>query len=505
MTYGETVALDDAAFDLRPGEVHALLGQNGSGKSTLVKVLAGVVKPRSSGSIHFDGERTRSPVRPEALRRAGISFVHQDLGLVESMSVRDNLRVGRYSAGRFSRAIRRRHEIEAAREALARVEARIDPARPVAGLSVTDRARISIGRAIQDHEPGRGVVILDEATRALPPDASEIVHHLIRQVAEDGGSVILVTHRLEEVLEVCDRATVLRDGRVTTPGADVTGMHVDDLSRWILDRDVDRARLRPITVHTTGTGEESCGARIEGLRGPTVHDVDLTIGAGEVVGITGVTGAGFEELPYLLSGAVRAAAGTLHLGGRAIPLAKASLRTLIASGVALIPESRATLGVAAGRSILENVTLPRVATNGRPYAIGRAWQRDEVDAVIERFSIVTRGPDQHVSELSGGNQQKVLMGKWVLQAPDFLVAHEPTQGVDVGARRELLAAIAEVASGGCPVVIATSEAEDLAALADRVLVMRSGSVAEELTGDISAEEILHAVYARDDEGVLRSA
>lgn len=489
VAYGASRALDDATFTVRPGEVHALLGQNGSGKSTLVKLLAGLVRPEPGCEITLDGTPIPTPVRPRDLRDHHLAFVHQDLGLVDTLSVRDNVRVGCYASSPITRAVHRRREDAATARALSVVGCDVDPRVKVGSLAVTDRARVAIARAVQERPAGGGLIVFDEATRALPPDASAAVYRLIREIADAGGSVVLVTHRLDEVLLLADRFTILRNGQVVVRGEPADGATAATLSRLILGRDLDHAALRPAERRSL----HGPPVRVRQVRGRVVAGVDLEVGAGEVVGLTGMAGSGHEELPYLVSGAAPGA-GVLEVGGAAIDIRRAAFKEYHVAGVALVPEARARLGLVLARSIRDNVTLPWLRDLGGHWAIGRGWQIDVSRDVIDRLGVVVDGPDRPVAHLSGGNQQKVLLGKWLVRDPAFLVAHEPTQGVDVGARRELLRSVAAVAERGGSVLIATSESEDLAAICDRVLVMAGGQVRAELSSSLTADAITHEVY-----------
>jgi ribose transport system ATP-binding protein len=475
---------------VEPGEIHGLVGENGSGKSTLVKILSGYHTPDHGGWLTVDGEPIALPVRPAAMRRLGLSVVHQDLGLIDSFSVMENLRVALFGVRRFSRAIRWSRERELARSALAALGADIDPDVRVAELSIAQRAEVAIARALQYHERGRGLVMFDESTRALPLTARQHFHSLVRDFVALGGSVLLVSHQLEEVLEHTDRLTVLRDGRVVASGLSTNGLSEHELIRLMLGRELKRNSQRR---EATKRGAPPA-AEIRGLTGGLVKDVNASVAIGEIVGVTGLLGSGFEEVPYLITGARRAAAGVARVGEQEFNLRDSSVRELLAAGVALVPERREREGLAFSESVLDNVTLPRLRARGGIGPRRRSWQRDEADRVVRELDI--RPPDVHmpVKALSGGNQQKVLLGKWLYGRPKLLLLHEPTQGVDVGAREELERAIRGAAANGSGVILAGMDASELAGLCDRVLVMREGRIASELRGALSPERIIDAVY-----------
>jgi ribose transport system ATP-binding protein len=490
-TYKSQRALSDVELALQPGELHGLVGQNGSGKSTLMKILSGYHAPDAGAHLELDGRPVPLPVRVSDLRRHGIAVVHQSLGLIGEFSTLDNIRAGRWRGTRWSRRIRRRHEEEQALEVLERLGQSVDLDRPVAQLSAQARATVAIARALQDYEPGRGVILLDEATRALTRPSLAHFYELLRAVVAEGASVLLVSHRLEEVLGACDRVTVLRDGAVVAPGVPATDLDESALTRLMLGYE-QRAHARP-----SGEARDDCVAEVEGLRGETVKDFAVRIGRGEIVGITGLAGSGFEEVPYLLAGAARAAGGVLTAGGQPVdlgPTGGASVESLIAAGIFLIPEKRDEEGLAVEMSILDNITLPRVGEKGRRWLTGRSWQLDEVQGMIARLGITPPRPDALVSTLSGGNQQKVLLGKWLAGRPRLLLLHEPTQGVDVGARGDIINVLRAEAERGCGVLISATDVGDLTLICDRVLILRDGRVVEELTGDFDQDEIVEATF-----------
>ena len=471
---------------VHPGEVHGLVGENGSGKSTLVKVLSGYHRPDPGGSLAIDGEPVALPVRPALVRKLGLSVVHQDLGLIDGFSVLENMRVGLFGVNRLTRAIRWRTERELARATLAALGAELDLGAPVGELSAAQRATVAIARAMQQQEPGQGVIMFDESTRALPPEPRRHFHELVRELVGRGGSALVVSHQLDEVLAHTDRVTVLRDGQVVASGVPTAGLSERELIRLMLGRELSyESRAR--------SGQASSGpalAEIRALRGSVVADVSLSLRAGEVLGVTGLLGSGFEELPYLVAGARPARHGALVLAGREFDLARASVRELLSAGVALVPERREVEGLALTETVRDNVTLPRV----RGAHLSRPWQQRETEWVLRELGVRPAEPRMVVGQLSGGNQQKVLLGKWLCGRPRLLVLHEPTQGVDVGARRELERTIARAADEGAAVLLAGMDASELASMCDRVLVLKEGRVHRELSEELSPGVIVDAVY-----------
>lgn len=492
--FGANRALNGVSITVAPGEIHGLVGENGSGKSTLVKVLSGYHGPDPGGSLLIDGQPVELPVRPASVSRYGLSVVHQDLGLIDSFSVVENMRIGCFRVRRLSRAIRWRQERALASASLGELGADIDPGAAVATLSPAERAEVAIARAVQHHEPGRGIVMFDESTRALPPEPRRHFHSLVRDIVARGGSVLLVSHQLEEVLEHTDRVTVLRDGRVVASAVNTSELSEHALIRLMLGRDLEsRPRPRRATPAALPTPAPPV-ARIEHLSGHLIADVDITIGSGEVVGVTGLLGSGFEELPYLVAGARPAHGGTLSIGDETVDLARPSIRRLLAAGVALVPERRDRDGLAFSETVLQNITLPRVRAKSGAALLRQGWQQEEATRVMGELSVRPADPKMLVGQLSGGNQQKVLLGKWLCGEITLLLLHEPTQGVDVGARRDLEEAIARTAERGAGILLASLDAGEMALLCDRVIVLREGRVHREVTGELSPERIIDAVY-----------
>jgi ribose transport system ATP-binding protein len=472
------------------GELHGLVGQNGCGKSTLVKILSGVYSPEPGAAIAVDGQRLSLPIHPMDQRQAGVAVVHQNLGLVDDRTVWENVRLGRYQAGRVFRRINRRAEQAAVQEILARLGRNIDVNQPVGTLSAEDRAVVAITRAMQDHREGGGLIIFDESTRALGRSARSRFFELVKSLIAGGASVLLISHQLEEIVEATDRVTVLRDGAVVEAG--------------VATRDVDEAALtrmmlgRHLVTHgrVDSHAQDTAVASARGLAAGPVTGLDLDVKRGEVVGLTGLVGSGYQEAAEALGGARRAEAGQLTVQDQVLALdrRRGSTQEFISAGIAFVPESRLSEGLAAELSVAQNLTLPRVRSRGRRLRTGAAWQAEETAGMIAKLDIKPPNPDALISTLSGGNQQKVLLAKWLAGTPNLLVLHEPTQAVDVGARHDLIDAIREAAGNGCGIVIASIDAVDLAVLCDRVLVFRDGQVAAELTGQLDQDDIVHATF-----------
>lgn len=489
-TFGIVRALSNVNLTVRQGEIHGLVGQNGSGKSTVVKLLAGLYTPDHGSAIVAHGHRLSAPTRLRDLREAGIAIVHQDLGLVHGKSVVENIAVGSFQPRGWTRAINWRQEEEAAGHLLERLHSSsVDPRAMVGDLGPADRSIVAIARALRNQRNGAGVIVLDEATRALPQDALQYSYRTIRDVVAQGGSALMISHNLEEVMAVTDRVTVLRDGAVVDHSLVTSHTSEREIARRMLGHDIEqRVHVRKYQA------DRPPPVTITGLTADVLSDVDLNLKCGEVVGVTGLVGSGWDELPYVLTGARKATAGTLSVGGRTLTLISTSSAQCIAHGVALVPEHRLDDGLAAGLSVTENITLPRVGFRSRTWWTGRGWQRDEAGAVIDELGVRPCDPNMPVGQLSGGNQQKVLLGKWLVGRPNLLVLHEPTQAVDIGAREDILRAISGTAERGVAVVLASIQPADLAAVCDRVLVFRGGRIIDELTTP-DEDAIIEAVYS----------
>ncbi|MTD55630.1 sugar ABC transporter ATP-binding protein [Amycolatopsis pithecellobii] len=486
-SFGSVKALRDVDLTVRRGEVHGLVGQNGSGKSTLVKVLAGYHAPDRGSVIKVEGKDLGAQPKLRHMREAGIAIVHQDFGLVLNKSVAENIAVGSFVPARWSRRVNWRREEQVAADLLSRLESHIDPRAMIEDLSPADRSIVAIARALRNQRPGSGVIVLDESTRALPKDALEDFYRTLRGVVAAGGSALMISHNLEEIMQVTDRVTVLRDGAKSGPTMTTRDSSEAEIALLMLGKIVTQ------DVHTRVNESPRAPIQVRGLSGRLLTGADLTVRPGEVLGVSGVAGSGWDELPYLLTGARRASSGTVEIDGRVIDLSTAGPARCIAAGLALLPEHRIDHGLAMTLTVAENITLPRVRRRGSPWHIGRRWQRRETDAVLDGLDVRPRRADIPVGQLSGGNQQKVMLGKWLEGQPELLVLHEPTQAVDVGAREDILKAIAAIAGRGVAVVVASIQPADLAAVCNRVLIFHSGRVTHELFAP-APDDIVDAVY-----------
>ena len=489
--FGRATVLDNVELTLVPGEIHALMGQNGSGKSTLIKILSGVYAA-DSGSISVGGNIMPNPTPPSELRAHDLSFVHQDLGLIGDMSVLENIRVGRYQPSRFTRKITWSRERELAEATLHRLGSPIDVDRQVSSLRAGQRGVVAIARALQGQRLGAGCIVFDESTQSLPRETLPGFYDILRAIARSGTAILIVSHRLEEVIGLADRVTVLRDGRMAARGRRVVDLTEASLSHLILGRELTGGPLRASSERQPTLGDPVLA--VTDLTGQQLNGFNVEVRAGEVVGLTGATESGMDEFPELLAGHARADSGEVTVNGRTFAVSGRPLAGLQQAGLAVIPQHRLDDGLAGDLSAVENLTLPRLGIRS-PWLLSRAWQMREFAGAVQLFGIKPAAPNAAVSSFSGGNQQKLLLAKWLMNAPSVIVAHEPTQAVDVGARVDILKVLRAAAGDGKGILICSIEAQDLAAVCDRVIVLRRGERPRQLRGGLTASAITEATYA----------
>lgn len=478
-TFGGQKALDGASLEVAPGEVHGLLGQNGSGKSTLIKVLAGFHPPDPGSRLKICGTDVALPLSPGAFRHYRMSFVHQHLGLMPTLTVLENLLVGRL-AERQDWAINWTAERRAAVARFAAYGIDLDPDARVADIAPVERALLAIVRAAgeiaEESGIGNGLLVLDEPTPFLPKRDVEQLFRLVRQVVARGASVIFVSHDVDEVMEITDRATVLRDGRVVTTLETASARKTD-----FIEAIVGRS-LVAVPPPDAPLSRGSSHAVVHALSGGGVEGFSLDLVPGEVVGLTGLIGSGYDEVPYLLYGARTARGGSLDLAGEGTDLTEMTPAKAIALGVVLIPADRANAGVIGPLPISDNVTMPTLATVFSRWMLNRRAMVASAGAMNRRFEVRPDDPTLPIASLSGGNQQKVVLAKWFQMDPKLILLDEPTQGVDIGARQTVFGHIRAAAERGAAVLCASSDYEQLAAICSRVLIFSAGRVIATLDG-----------------------
>lgn len=504
-TFGSARALDDVEFELARGEVHGLVGRNGSGKSTLIKVLSGFHTPDPGAQLEIGGVAVPLPLLPAEASRHGLTFVHQDLGLLPDMTVLDNVRIGRFGTSRGWR-ISWNKERRIVGDALERFGVDVSPDVLVGGLGEVDRALVAIVRGFLDLEEGAvagtrvggGILVLDEPTAYLPRDSAEQLFDTVRAVAAAGTAVVFVSHRLPEVMDLTDRTTVLRDGKVVGT-LDTDECEEDELIELILGGQLDG--FYPEPHHP----QSEVALRARGLSGVVATDIDFDVHRGEVVGLTGIAGAGYDDVPYLLFGATTPSAGSVEVvgGDSSVTMQAADLEPAAAmkAGMALLPADRLRNSGVGELTLTDNTSLPVLSRFFQAGRLRHGSERSEMEQLLQRLTVRPPDPDAPLGQLSGGNQQKALLGKWLQRQPPVLLLHEPTQGVDVGAKQDVFEKLRDAAEGGSAIVYCSAEYEDLAHLCDRVLVFEGGRISAELSGgDLTEDRIVEQCYIVERDG-----
>jgi ribose transport system ATP-binding protein len=488
--FGGAQALDGVALQIRRGEIHGLLGHNGSGKSTLIKILAGYHAP-DDGELEVDGMPVALPLKPGQFRELGMEFVHQNLGLEPTLSVVDNFSLARMTAPENRWHTSWRAQRQRTRAAFERFGVEIDVDGTIGELRPVSRALVAIVRAVEGiSADDGGLLILDEPTVFLPRAETEQLFELLRAVTRAGTSVLFVSHDLEQVQAITDRVTVLRDGRVISTVVTAQTSETE-LIRLIVGRAVEAA-VAPVAPPADGPIE----MLVEGLTGGQLVDVSFAVRRGEVLGLTGLLGSGFEDVLPRTYGAHRAEDGTLDVRGNVEALARMAPGRAIELGLALIPADRQHDGSVGSLSALDNLLLPTLGRYASRLSLARRRMERDAAELMRRFDVRPPNPRMTYSAFSGGNQQKLMLAKWLQIAPAVLLLDEPTQGVDVGARQQIFAAIREAAQAGTAVVCASADHEQLAAICTRVIVFGHGRVNGELRyPDISREAIVERCYA----------
>ena len=484
MTFDGVRVLSDVDLSIAAGEIHGLVGENGSGKSTLVKILGGVYDPDRGSEVRLHGEAISLPVRDT--RQHGLAIVHQDLALVETMSVTDNTGISTSFERRLVAPISSRREARVLRELAEQFGITLDPEAMVGSLSPAERTVVAILRALRQLGQGsRGkVIILDEPTAALPRGEAARLLELLKVMARNGTAVLYISHHMHEVLSVCDQVSVLRNGRIvgtkdcraTTESEIVEMMLGYELEEFYPEKHESANEMVRLEVRTLTHG--------------MVSNLAFKVHQGEIVGVTGLAGMGQDDVPYLLAGGRTRLADQVLVDGSHVD---GTPRSANKRGMYLVPGNRLRDALWPGGSASENLTLPFLA---------QFWSRLRLNSTRERrFTIRTLGdyavrpmrPTLEITKFSGGNQQKVVLARVLGQEPGVLLLHEPTQGVDVGAKKEILNVIRQAADDGAAVLIFSSDGEEISQLCDRVLIMRNGSISATLRGAAITEDRIVAL------------
>ncbi|MBB4635768.1 sugar ABC transporter ATP-binding protein [Longimicrobium terrae] len=485
--FAGATALDGVNFTLRRGEVHALVGENGAGKSTLIKIMTGAYR-RDGGEVWVEGQPV-SFGSPADAQAAGVIAVHQEIHLLSFRTVAENVYLGR-EPRRWGLVDWRRMRTDTA-ELLQRLGLAIDPDVVLGSLSTAQQQMVAIARGVS---LGAKVLVLDEPTSSLAEREVAILYDMIRHLQSQGTSIVYISHRFDELYAVCDRTTVLRDGRLVATHR-MAELERLDLVCLMLGK--ARDELRQGTTAFAGAAPEAESAepllRTDGLRrGQKLRGVSLDVRRGEILGVAGLLGSGRTETARAIFGADPAEDGGIQMDGKRI-----TPRTpddAIRAGIAFVSEDRKGEGIIPELSVRENLTLAALPTLTRAGIVDRAKQREIVDRYMKRLGIKATSADQKIRELSGGNQQKVLLARWLCMSPALLILDEPTRGIDIGAKGEIQALINELAGTGLGVLMISSELEELVEGSSRVVVLRDGQNVAELRGsDISQQSIIHAM------------
>jgi ribose transport system ATP-binding protein len=473
-------ALNGVSFEVRPGEIHGLLGENGAGKSTLIKIIAGAYAP-DQGEVLFEGDRVRWSSPREAKQR-GIHVVYQEFVLFPQLSVTDNIFVGHERRTRLGTVDHARMRREA-RELLERLGVSIDPSVSVGSLSVADKQMIEIARALVHRVK---LLVLDEPTAVIAGREVTLLFDRLRRLRAEGISIVFISHRLEEVFALCDRVTVLKDGELVGT-ADVAKVTRESLIAMMVGRKL--GDLFPPKRRTERLSAPIL--RTESLSVANLaRDVSIELRPGEIVGLAGMVGAGRSELAFGLFGVLPISSGALYLEGRRFTSMSPS--KAIRLGMGLVTEDRKSQGLAMQLDIAANITAPVLSEVTKRLLIDEDLEAAIALREIARYRIASRGPGTPVATMSGGNQQKVLIARWARICRTVLIVDEPTRGVDIGAKVEIYRILRELSEQGLAILMISSELTEIVGMADRVIVMREGQITGELDGtDVTEESIMH--------------
>lgn len=498
-TFGSTRALNGVTISIMPGEIHGLLGQNGCGKSTLIKILAGFHEPDKGGKLWINGEKVKLPLAPGEFENYGISFVHQDLGLIGELSVLENWTLEEISNKNNMMISWNMHKKKMLEE-FEKYGLKINPDEPVESLTPVEKALLAIIRAvvnIQSNEvvqkKKRGLLVLDEPTVFLPKTGVDILFKLVRTVAKEGISVVFVSHDLDEVMELTDKFTVLRDGYNVGNGV-TKELTKDEVITMILGSELELYKTDQSTIAVYEEGEDSI--KVKKLRGSVVYSESFYVNKGEILGITGLVGSGYEEIPLLLMGAnERINEGIMQIGEKNIDLKQFNPVQAVKEGIAMIPADRPNAGSVLELSIEDNIMMQSYK-HYNPLNLQKRKMKRKAKELVEEYEVHPNDITLNIGQLSGGNQQKVLLAKWIQENPQLLILHEPTQGIDIGARQQVYRLIENtVKATQTSVICCSSSYEELEQICDRVLIMVQGQIIKELVGsEINKENITKLCY-----------
>ena len=483
--FGGVQALSGIDFTLLPGEIHALAGENGAGKSTFVKIIAGAYAP-DTGTISV-GDASYPRLTPELARKAGIAVVHQEFNLLPDLSVAENVFLGSLPTGRW-RTVSPRAAIARTADILRRLGSDLDPRRQVVELTVAEQQLVEVAKTLAI---GARSIIMDEPSTVLSPEELDVLYGVLRRLRSDGCGVIYISHRLSEVFELADRVTVFKDGRLvsTCPTSEI---EPDELIKRMVGRPLKE--LFPERRRTVGAPVlEARAVHVPGK----LRDVSVTVRSGEIVGLAGLGGSGRTTLARALVGLEHISSGEALLDGRRAPHAPGPCAR---AGLVMVPEDRKTHGIIAGHSVAANLSLASLRRLRRIQVISARREADLAQRLVRQFDIRPARTKTRIENLSGGNQQKVVLARWLAGNPRVVVLDEPTRGVDVGAKAEIYSVIEELSERGVGVLLASSDLTELLGTCDRIVVLHEGQVAGEVDRENASEEVLLRAAAGADKG-----
>lgn len=475
--------LRDVDLDLRAGEIHALLGENGAGKSTFAKIIAGVYRP-TRGTLTMNGQSIEVP-NPIAAQKFGITLIHQEPISFPDLSVAENLVLGRNEDGWFGR-VPWREMTRDARHYMDLLGVQIDVNRPMRGLSIADQQMVEIARALASDSR---LIIMDEPTAPLTPREVDTLFGIARKLRDEGRTIIFISHRLEEVRALCDRVTIFRDGnKITTE--DIGSLTDADIIRLMIGRPLKEY------MHKQGASIGEVALEVENLTLPGVFsDISFTVRKGEIVGLGGLVGAGRTDVARAVFGVAPAAGGAIRIDGKPADIRKPD--DAIALGLAFVPEDRAVAGIFATLPVDQNITAAVPAKIAPRGIIRRAVEKALAAESVRKLRIRLATMRQPIGELSGGNQQKAILARWLLTDPSILILDEPTRGIDIGVKAEFYEMIGDMAAQGRAILLISSELPELLALCDRILVMSEGQLTAEIPrAEATQEKIMSAAVPR---------
>ena len=469
-SFGSNQVLKQAGFTLESGEVHALMGENGAGKSTLMKILTGVYT-KDAGTVLVDGKEVNYK-NPQEAEKAGIVFIYQELNVMFDLTVEENLFMGKEIHGRFGICDKKAMQ-KKAQEALNILGVNISPKTVMAELSVGQQQMVEICKALMADAK---VIIMDEPTAALTQSETAALFKVIESLRKKGVSMVYISHRMEEIFELCDRITVLRDGSYIGV-KNIPETNMNEIVKMMIGREIgERYPSRNVKI-----GKEVL--KVKGLtRKGTFHDVNFSVRAGEVLGVSGLMGAGRTEIMQAIFGNLSYESGSIEIDGKEVKISNP--RQAMEQGIGFITEDRKTEGLMLDKSIRENISLCNLGRISKSSVISKEAEKNMVAEAIKDLHIKCFGPYHECNNLSGGNQQKVVLAKWILTNPKILILDEPTRGVDIGAKKEIYSIINKLAAQGVAIIMVSSELPEVLGMSDNIMVVREG----EVRGIISYEE-----------------